>query len=113
MNKVIFEQINSIKKEKNNPDKIEELCNYLLKALNDNFINSLTTAELEVFKVLQKKTKHKKEFTFFSAELAEECQVSRTVISNLFSKIKNAKIAEVKSLGPKGTYVRVINTIIL
>ena len=39
----------------------------------------------------------------------EESKVTRTVVSNLFSKLKNAEIAIITSVGPRGSHIKIIN----
>jgi transcriptional pleiotropic repressor len=47
------------------------------------------------------------------SRVAERAQMARTVIVNAIRKIESAGIIESKSLGMKGTYIRVLNKNIL
>ena len=105
----IIEQINNIIQEKNNPERVEELCNDLIASLNKNFINSLTLSELEVFNILKKKLGNNTEIIISSSAFALECQTSRTTVSTLLTKMKNAQIAETQNLGVKGTLIQILN----
>lgn len=106
---IILEHINNIIKEKENPQKVEELCNSLINVINCNFINSLTASETEAFRVLKQKIGKNKEIITSSSAIAEESKVTRTVVSNLFSKLKNAEIAIITSVGPRGSHIKIIN----
>lgn len=111
----LIEQLNSIIEQSNNAKKIKEISKDLILYIkNDNsFINSLTISELEVFNILKNKFSNNHKIIISSNTLAEESKVSRTVVSNLFSKMKNTKVAEIENMGVKGTYIKILDTTII
>lgn len=70
--------------------------------------NTLSYSELAAVKELVK-VMHDNECTLVVNDLANKLFITRSVISNALRKLESAEIIRVKSLGVKGTYIRVIN----
>lgn len=114
-NLYLIEQLQAIIENKDIPTIVEDISTKLVDYIqqDNSFINSLTLSELEVFNVLKTKFLTTNTIVISSSVLAAESKVSRTTVSNLFSKMKNAQIAEINNLGVKGTYIHIINSNIL
>ena len=62
------------------------------------------TAALNVFEVLDYKSGH-----FIAGAISKEAGVSKSAIVNCLKKLESAGLIEVRSLGVKGTHVRILN----
>lgn len=107
----IIEQLNIIINERKNPTKVEEVAADLINKLQTDktFFNSLTASEVRVFKLLKNKFINTKTFVSSTTSLADECGVSRTVVSNCLTKMVNADIITYQGLGSKGTLITLLN----
>ena len=72
-------------------------------------VNVLSYSELNAIKELVK-VMTDGECTLVVNELASKIFITRSVISNALRKLESAEIIRVKSMGVKGTYIRIINS---
>lgn len=76
-----------------------------------NLINTLSYSELEaavsVIKVLTSGAKEKAEGILVAGSIADMLGVARSVVTAALKKLEGAGLVETRSLGMKGTYIRV------
>ena len=71
-------------------------------------IGTLSFSELEaVIKIFQKMDEL--EGVIVASKIADEAKITRSVIVNALRKLESAGVVETRSLGMKGTYIRIIN----
>lgn len=74
--------------------------------------NALTYTEAKVAKEIFNKIENR-EAIINANEVSNELFVTRSIISNALNKIESAGVIVTKSLGVKGTYIKILNTHIL
>ena len=75
-----------------------------VKAAMGSLSYSELTAALHVFEALNSKSGH-----FVAGAISKETGISKSAIVNCLKKLESAGLIEVRSLGVKGTHVRVLN----
>ena len=80
----------------------------IVKSAIDTLSYSELEAVIEIFKEL-----HGHEGLVVASKVAEKARLTRSVIVNALRKFESAGIIESRSLGMKGTYIKVINTLLL
>lgn len=71
-------------------------------------LNSLSYSELEAIKVILGLFDHL-ELRFTALKIAQEYNITRTVIVNAIRKLESAGVIESRSLGTKGTFIKIKN----
>ncbi|MCL6592816.1 MAG: GTP-sensing pleiotropic transcriptional regulator CodY [Alicyclobacillus sp.] len=80
-----------------------------LRALAHLAVESLSYSELQAAKYLMDAIRESQDGIVVSSQIADEHGVTRSVIVNSIRKLESAGTIESRSLGMKGTHVRVLN----
>lgn len=78
------------------------------KAVVQMAINSLSYSELEAIEHIFKELDGK-EGLLVASKIADRVGITRSVIVNALRKLESAGVIESRSLGMKGTYIKVLN----
>lgn len=90
--------------------KETDLININNKKITDvkSALNALTYSEIEsIIKIIE--CLNGVDGVLISSNIAKELEISRSVIVNALKKLESASIIETRSLGVKGTYIKIIN----
>lgn len=71
-------------------------------------INTLSFSELDAIIHICNEL-NKDEGIFIASKIADKCNISKSIIVNAIKKLESARILEARSLGAKGTYVKIFN----
>ncbi|MCL6442780.1 MAG: GTP-sensing pleiotropic transcriptional regulator CodY [Alicyclobacillus sp.] len=80
-----------------------------LRALAHLAVESLSFSELQAAKYLVDAVKNSSDGIVVSSQIADEHGVTRSVIVNSIRKLESAGTIESRSLGMKGTHIRILN----
>lgn len=75
-------------------------------------VNSLSYSETEAVEHIFEELEGK-EGLLVASKVADRAGITRSVIVNALRKLESAGVVETKSLGMKGTYIRIINSLLL
>jgi len=80
-----------------------------------NLINTLSFSELEAAVQMVKEiaVTGKKEGLLVAGSIADKIGCARSVVTNALKKLEVANLAETRSLGMKGTYIRILDEILI
>lgn len=78
------------------------------KAMVQMAVNSLSYSELEAAHEILSKLKEK-EGLVVASRIADEAGITRSVIVNALRKLESAGVLESRSLGMKGTFIKILN----
>ncbi|WEK56197.1 MAG: GTP-sensing pleiotropic transcriptional regulator CodY [Candidatus Cohnella colombiensis] len=78
------------------------------KAIVSVAINSLSFSELEAVELIFEQLEGK-EGLLVASKIADRAGITRSVIVNALRKLESAGVIETRSLGMKGTYIRILN----
>jgi len=70
-------------------------------------LSTLSYSEIEAVKMIFKEIKD--EGLVVASKIATEAKITRSVVSNALRKLESAGIIETRSLGMKGTYIKILN----
>ena len=70
-------------------------------------LSTLSYSEVEAVKMIFKEVEN--EGLVVASKIATEAQITRSVVSNALRKLESAGIIETRSLGMKGTYIKIVN----
>jgi transcriptional pleiotropic repressor len=76
-------------------------------------IEALSYSEMEAIQHIVKELNGQPEGLLVASKIADEAGITRSVIVNALRKLESAGVIESRSLGMKGTYIRVRNTKLL
>lgn len=76
-------------------------------------IDTLTCTEAEALDAVLKAVGHRVEGRFVASKVSEQFSIARSIIIRALKKLEEAGLLETRSLGMKGTYVKVINPYLL
>lgn len=82
------------------------------KAIVSVAVNSLSFSELEAVEQIFEQLEGK-EGLLVASKIADRAGITRSVIVNALRKLESAGVIETRSLGMKGTYIRIINVQLL
>ena len=83
------------------------------KAIVRNLINTLSFSELEATTEILKELADKHEILLVAGNIADRLGFTRSVITGALKKLEGASLIETRSLGMKGTYIRIKEPILL
>jgi len=80
-----------------------------------NLINTLSFSELEVAVQIIKEISatSKKEGLLVAGNIADRVGCARSVVTNALKKLELANLAETRSLGMKGTYIKILDELLI
>ncbi|BBI34446.1 GTP-sensing pleiotropic transcriptional regulator CodY [Cohnella abietis] len=78
------------------------------KAIVSVAVNSLSFSEMEAVEQIIEKLEGK-EGLLVASQIADRAGITRSVIVNALRKLESAGVIETRSLGMKGTYIRILN----
>ena len=70
-------------------------------------LSTLSYSEVEAVKMIFKEVEN--EGLVVASKIATEAQITRSVVSNALRKLESAGIIETRSLGMKGTFIKIVN----
>jgi len=97
-----------IRSEKERNEKNEEKIIEAKKALE-----MLSFSELEVVSLMLKKFDDRSEKIIVTSEIADNASISRSVAVNALNKLESAGVLESRSMGMRGTHIKILNEEIL
>jgi len=97
-----------IRSEKEKTEKNQEKTIEAKKALE-----MLSFSELEVVSLLLKKFDDRSEEIIVTSEIADNASISRSVAVNALNKLESAGVLESRSMGMRGTHIKILNEEIL
>ena len=83
------------------------------KAAVRNLINTLSFSELEAATEISKELGDKHEILMVAGNIADRLGCTRSVITGALKKLEGASLIETRSLGMKGTYIRIKEPILV
>lgn len=90
----------------------EEKQQIINHAAVDNALKTLTYSECKAFKSILEELNERDEGVLIASQYADKCQVSKSAIVNSLRKLDSAEIIYTKSLGMKGTFIKILNPLI-
>jgi transcriptional pleiotropic repressor len=82
------------------------------KAIVSVAINSLSFSEMEAVEQIFEELEGR-EGLLVASKIADRAGITRSVIVNALRKLESAGVIETRSLGMKGTYIRILNSQLL
>jgi transcriptional pleiotropic repressor len=82
------------------------------KAIVSVAVNSLSFSEMEAVEQIFEELEGK-EGLLVASKIADRAGITRSVIVNALRKLESAGVIETRSLGMKGTYIRILNSQLL
>jgi len=82
------------------------------KAIVTVAVNSLSFSEMEAVEQIFEELEGK-EGLLVASKIADRAGITRSVIVNALRKLESAGVIETRSLGMKGTYIRILNAQLL
>lgn len=76
-------------------------------------IGSLSFSESEAVELIFEELDEKSEGLLVASKIADRAGITRSVIVNALRKLESAGVIETKSLGMKGTYIKILNHLLL
>lgn len=76
-------------------------------------VGSLSYSEFEAVQHIFAELENKQEGTLVASKIADRVGITRSVIVNALRKLESASVIETKSLGMKGTYIKILNPLLL
>jgi transcriptional pleiotropic repressor len=83
-----------------------------MKAIVSVAVNSLSFSEMEAIEQIFEELEGK-EGLLVASKIADRAGITRSVIVNALRKLESAGVIETRSLGMKGTYIRILNSKLL
>ena len=74
-----------------------------------NAVATLSYSECKILLHILDELKENKEAILIASQIADKANITRSVTVNTLRKLQSGKIIEAKSLGSKGTFVKIIN----
>ena len=91
-------------------DKIEKVARQ--KAIVGIALDTLSYSELEAVRHVFNELEDNQGL-LVASKIADKVGITRSVIVNALRKLESAGVVEVRSLGMKGTYIRILNDFLL
>ena len=83
------------------------------RAVVEIAVDALSYSELEAIEHIMRELGTKKEGLLVASKVADQAGITRSVIVNALRKLESAGVIESRSLGMKGTFIRVLNNKLL
>jgi transcriptional pleiotropic repressor len=83
------------------------------RAVVEMAVDALSYSELEAIEHIMRELGDEKEGLLVASKVADQAGITRSVIVNALRKLESAGVIESRSLGMKGTFIRVLNNKLL
>ncbi|MDP3058261.1 MAG: GTP-sensing pleiotropic transcriptional regulator CodY [bacterium] len=83
------------------------------RAIVEMAVDALSYSELEAIEHIMRELGNAREGLLVASKIADQAGITRSVIVNALRKLESAGVIESRSLGMKGTYIKIINNKLL